>query len=126
MRTIMPKVYCYINQKMTDQLEKIKQDEGYESSSEAMKEMLSLGIKVYLVNKENPSMGEAEKKRLEREEELRNMHTEYMLRMLEISAETFRCVYDKNKIKDGPDTAREHIVNVKNKMAKYIDDYVTK
>ncbi len=47
---------------MTDQLEKIKQYEGYESSLEAMKEMLSLGIKVYLVNKENPSMDDAEKK----------------------------------------------------------------
>ncbi len=66
------------------------------------------------------------KKRLDREEELRNMHTEYMLRMLELSADTFRCVYDKNKIKDGPDTAREHIISIKHKMAKYIDDYVTK
>ena len=122
----MPKVYCYINQKMTDQLEQIKQDEGYESSSEAMKEMLSLGIKVYLVNKENPSMDDAEKKRLEKEEELRNMHTEYLLRILELSADTFRCVYDKSKIKDAPDTAREHIVNVKQKIIKYIDDYVTK
>lgn len=111
---------------MADQLEKIKEDEGYDSSSQAMKEMLSLGIKVYLVNKENTPMDEAEKKRLDKEEELRKMHTEYMLRMLELTADTFRCVYDKNKIKDGPDTAGEHIVKIKQKITKYIDDYVTK
>ena len=122
----MPQVHCYLSQKMADQLEKIKNDEGYDSSSQAMKEMLSLGIKVYLVNKENPSLDEAEKKRFEKEEELRNMHTEYMLRMLELTADTFRCVYDQHKIKDGPDTAGEHIIKIKHKIAKYIDDYVTK
>ena len=120
----MPQVHCYLNQKMADQLEQIREEEGYDSLSQAVKEMLSLGMKVHLVNKENPSIGEDEKKRFDKEEELRNLHTEYLLRMLELSADTFRCVYDKDKIKDAPDTAGEHIVKIKHKITKYLDDYV--
>ena len=121
----MPQVHCYLNQKMADQLEEIRKEEGYDSLSQAVKEMLSLGIKVHLVNKENPSLSDEEKSRLEKEEELKNKHTEYLLRMLEISADTFRCVYDKEKIKDAPDTAGEHIVKVKQKISKYVEDYVS-
>lgn len=120
----MPQLHCYLNQKTADQLEKIREDEGYDSTSQAMKEILSLGIKVYLVNKENPPMDDLDKKRIEKEEELQKMHTEYLLRMLELTADTFRCVYDKNKVKDGAETASEQIISIKKKVSKYIDDYV--
>jgi len=40
----MPKSYCYLSQKTILQLEQIKQDEGYESTSQVMKEMIALGI----------------------------------------------------------------------------------
>jgi hypothetical protein len=43
----MPKAYCYLNQKIIDQLESIKKEEGHDSSSQTMKEIIELSIKVY-------------------------------------------------------------------------------
>lgn len=120
----MPQVHCYLNQKMADQLDKIKDDEGYESSSQAMKEMLSLGIKVYLINKENLPTDDTDKNRLDKEEELKNMHTMYLLRMLELNSDILRCVYDQNKLKNAPDNSSDHIIKIKQKVDDYIEEYI--
>jgi len=120
----MPKAYCYLNQKTCDQLEAIKVDEGYDSSSQAMKEMIALGIKVYLNNKENPPMGSAEEKRLEKEEELNRQHTTHLLRLLGISADIFRCVYDQKKLAEGSNNADEQIALIKKKVDNFIEGYI--
>lgn len=120
----MPKAYCYLNQKIIDQLEAIKKDEGHDSSSQTMKEMIELGIKIYLHNKENPPMSEEDKIRMEKEEELKNQHTTHLLRLLGISADIFRCVYDKQKIPDGADTPEEQIATVKKKVNNFIEGYI--
>lgn len=120
----MPKAYCYLTQKTIDQPESIKKDEGHDSSSQTMKEIIELGIKVYLHNKENPTMSEDEKRRLEKEEELNKQHTTHLLRLLAVSADIFRSVYDKNKFPEGPENADDHIAALKKKVDIYIDGFI--
>ncbi|MBN9230963.1 MAG: hypothetical protein BGO90_15195 [Legionella sp. 40-6] len=120
----MPKAYCYLTQKTLDQLESIKQEEGHTSSSQTMKEMIELGIKVYLHNKDTPSLSEDEKRRLEKEEELKRQHTTHLLRLLGISADIFRCVYDKNKLSGEANNADEHIAELKKKVDNFIDGFI--
>lgn len=124
MRGFMPKAYCYLNQKTFDQLEVINEDEGYESLSQTMKEMIELGIKVYLHNKENPGVSEQEKRLLMKEEELNRHHTTHLLRLLAINADIFRCVFDKNKIPDVSTSADEHIAALKKKVDNFIEGYI--
>lgn len=120
----MPKAYCYLNQKTIDQLDSIKKDEGHDSSSQTMKEMIELGIKVYLHNKESPAVSEDEKRRLEKEEELNRQHTTHLLRLLAVSADIFRCVYDKNKLPEGSINADDHIAALKKKVDNFVDGYI--
>jgi hypothetical protein len=120
----MPKAYCYLNQKTIDQLETIKRDEEHDSASQTMKEMIELGIKVYLHNKENPGLGEEEKRRLEKEEELNRQHTTHLLRLLAINADIFRCIYDKNKLPEGTENAEDHIATIKKKVDNFIEGYI--
>ena len=109
----MPQVHCYINQKMEEQLEE----------SITMKEMLSLGIKVYLINQNN-KIDESEKRRLEKEEELQKMHTTYLLRIMELSADILRCVYDKDKEEKSQYIVSDQISLIKKKVDEYITNYV--
>ena len=78
----MPQLHCYINQKIADQIEEIRIAEDYDSTSQSMKEMLTLGIKVYRLNKDTNQLDYAEKNCLEKEEELQKMHTTYLLRIM--------------------------------------------
>ncbi|USQ15589.1 hypothetical protein J2N86_15700 (plasmid) [Legionella lytica] len=121
----MPKAYCYLTQKTIDQLDAIKQEEDHSSSSQTMKEMIELGIKVYLHNKENPPLSEDEKLRIEKEAELNKQHTTHLLRLLGISADIFRCVYDKNKLAGESNTADEHIAELKKKVDNFIEGYIS-
>lgn len=120
----MPKAYCYLNQKIIDKLESIKLDEGHDSSSQTMKEMIELGIKVYLHKKDNPEISEEEKRRLEKEEELNRQHTTNLLRLLAVSADIFRCVFDKEKLVEGSNNAEEHFALIKTKVDNFIEGYV--
>ena len=120
----MPKVYCYLNQKTVDQLEQIKLNEAHESTSQTMKEIIDLGIKVYLHNKENLALSESDKKRLEKEEELKQQHTMYLLRLLSLNADILRCVYDENKFTNPSNHVEEHIAKTKQKVDHFIEGYV--
>ncbi len=120
----MPKSYCYLSQRTILQLEQIKQDEGYESTSQVMKEMIDLGIRVYTQSKAAASMSPEDKMRLEKEEELKAQHTTYLLRLLGISTDILRCVYDKEKLNTPHDTPEDHIANIKKKVDNYIDGYI--
>lgn len=120
----MAKAYCYLNKKIIDQLELIKQEEGHDSSSQTMKEMVELGIKIYLHNKERPALDKDEEMRLKNEEELNRQHTTHLLRLLAISADVFRCVYDKSRLSSDSNNADEHIGLLKKKVDNYIDGYL--
>lgn len=124
MEIILPKVYCYLNQKACDQLEAIKQEEDHDSLSQAMKEIILLGIKVYLNNKDKPELDDDEKRRLEKEEELKEKQTTNILRLLGISADILRCVYDKSKLNEGADNADDQISLLKIKVDNYVDGYI--
>ena len=63
-----------------------------------MKEMIDLGIRVYMQNKDAANMSPEDKMRLEKEEELKSQHTTYLLRLLGFSTDILRCVYDKEKL----------------------------
>jgi hypothetical protein len=117
-------VYCYLNQKTYDQIEAIKEEEGHDSLSQAVKEIIELGIKVYLNNKDKPELDEDEKRRLEKEAELEKQQTTNILRLLGISADILRCVYDKSKLNDGADDADEQISLLKKKVDNYVDGYI--
>lgn len=121
---IMPKSYCYLSQKTILQLEQIKQDEGYESTSQVMKEMIDLGIRVYMQNKDAANMSPEDKMRLDKEEELKAQHTTYLLRLLGFSTDILRCVYDKEKLNTQLDSAEDHISNIKKKVDNYIDGFI--
>lgn len=120
----MPQVHCYLNQKMADQLDDIKQEEHYESSSQTMKEILSLGIDSYFKNKDMASI-DGIKHKQQKEEKLNKMHTTYLLRILELNADILRCVYDNNKIINSHDNPEEHISKIKNKVDQYIKEYAS-
>lgn len=119
----MPKVYCYLNQHSIDQLEQIKKDEGYESSSQAIKEIINLGLKVYAFNK-GDNLTEEEKNRQKKEDELKEQHTMYLLRLLALNADILRCVYDPSKLPDSLGTTEEYIAKVKQKVEYFIDGYI--
>ena len=120
----MPKSYCYLSQKTILQLEQIKQDEGYDSSSQVMKEMIALGIQIYERNKGAAGMSDEEKRKFEKEEELKAQHTTYLLRLLGFSTDILRCVYDKEKLNAQHDNAEDHISNIKKKVDHFIDGYI--
>ena len=120
----MPKSYCYLSQKTILDLEQIKQDEGYDSNSQVMKEMIELGIRIYLQNKDEARMSPEEKMRLEKEDELKAQHTTYLLRLLGFSADILRCIYDKNKLNSEHENAEDHISTIKSKVDNYIDGYI--
>ena len=119
----MPKAYCYLPQKTLDQLDKVKLDDGYDSSSHVMKDMIEIGLKVHLMNQGNVLSGD-DKYRMEKEEELQKKHTTYLLRLLGLSADIFRCVYDENKIPKSKGNVEEDIAEIKNKVESFIDSYI--
>ena len=120
----MPKAYCYLSQKIIDQLEVIKEKEGHRSTSQTMKELIELGIETYRQNEEKPELSNQEKIRLEKEDELSRQHTTHLLRLLPLNADIFRCVFDKNKLLEGAFTAEDHIAELKKKVDNFIDGYV--
>jgi len=119
----MPKAYCYLPQKTIDQLEKVKLSDGYDSSSHVMKDMLEIGLKVHLMNQDD-KLSDDDKYKLEKEEELQKKHTTYLLRLLGLSADIFRCVHDKSKLPDSKNNAEEDIAKIKNKVDSFIDGYI--
>ena len=120
----MPKAYCYLSQKIIDQLEVIKEKKGHRSTSQTMKELIELGIETYRQNEEKPELSNYEKIRLEKEDELNRQHTTHLLRLLALNADIFRCVFDKNKLLEGAFTAEDHIAELKKKVDNFIDGYV--
>jgi hypothetical protein len=120
----MPKAYCYLSQKIIDQLEVIKEKKGHRSTSQTMKELIELGIETYRQNEEKPELSNYEKIRLEKEDELNRQHTTHLLRLLALNADIFRCVFDKNKLLEGAFTAEDHIAELKEKVDNFIDGYV--
>lgn len=119
----MPKAYCYLPQKTIDQLEKVKLSDGYDSSSHVMKHMIEIGLKVYSMNQDN-ELSDDDKYKLEKELELQKKHTTYLLRLLGLSADIFRCVYDKEKLPDPKNNVEEDIASIKNKVDVFIDEYI--
>ena len=121
----MPKAYCYLSDKTIEKLNEIQEKEEHESFSQTMKDMVQLGINVYIHGKENPTMDDTERLRLEREEELRSQHTTYLLRIMEINADIFRCVFDKNKMIDSSENTEERIAIIKKKADDFVASYLT-
>ena len=120
----MPQAYCYLSQKIIDQLEVIKEKKGHRSTSQTMKELIELVIETYRQNEEKPELSNHEKIRLEKEDELNRQHTTHLLRLLALNADIFRCVFDKNKLLEGAFTAEDHIAELKKKVYNFIDGYV--
>ena len=119
----MPKLYCYLGQNKVDLIEEIRVGEGYDSTSQAIKELIELGIKVYNLNKQN-DLNSEEKKRLEKEEELNKQHTKYLLRILSVNADILRCVYDKEKVANGELDVEKQISHIKSQVDNFIEGYL--
>lgn len=109
----MPKTYCYLNQKIIDQLTVIKENEKYESSSLVMKEMIKLGITTYLNNKN-------QLKQQSINDKINGQHTRYLLRLLAISSDILQCVYNSHKLAESNEIIEEHINQLKEKVEDFI------
>jgi len=114
----MPKVFCYINENVQEQLEQIKIDEGFSSLSKTMQEMLTLGIRVYLHNKEKGDSG------ADKMEELVQQHSKFLLRILALNTDILHCVYDNKKITEGTVTVEERIALHKQKVDHFIEGFI--
>ncbi len=115
----MPKTYCYLPQKTIDEIEKIQVDNNYGSMSQALKELVDLGLQAYNAKNTTPANNKSDK-----EADLRMKHTTYMLRMISITSDVLRCVFDKNKIDGAHNNAEEQLAYIKNKVDHYIDEYI--
>jgi|TARA_R110000868_G_scaffold173799_1_gene410178 DNA-directed RNA polymerase subunit F len=115
----MPQVHCYLPEKTVDKLEEIQSIEGHESLSKAIKEVIDLGIKVYFFNKDN----EEKSNEMSKEEELEKKHTAYILRILGMTSDILRCVFDKDKVSGNTTNPEEQIASIKDKVDLYIEEY---
>ena len=115
----MPKTYCYLPQKTIDEIEKIQVDNNYSSMSQVLKELVDIGLKSYSSKNIIPTNNKSDK-----EADLRMKHTTYMLRMIGITSDVLRCVFDKSKVDGAHNNAEEQLAFIKNKVDHYIDGYI--
>ena len=115
----MPKTYCYLPQKTIDEIEKIQVDNNYSSMSQVLKELVDIGLKSYSSKNIIPTNNKSDK-----EADLRMKHTTYMLRMIGITSDVLRCVFDKSKVGGAHNNAEEQLAFIKNKVDHYIDGYI--
>ena len=87
--------------------------------SQVLKELVSLGLQAYVSKNTTPENNKSDK-----EAGLRMKHTTYMLRMIGITSDVLRCVFDKNKVDGSNNNAEEQLAFIKNKVDHYIDGYL--
>lgn len=109
----------YLPQKTIDGIEKIQVDDNYGSLSQVLKELIDLGLQAYSLKNRIPINNKSN-----REVDLRMKHTTYMLRMIGITSDVLRCVFDKNKVDGTHNNAEEQLAYIKNKVDHYIDGYI--
>lgn len=112
----MSKVYCYLPQMYVDQIEEIKTAEKYDSQSQVLKELIELGLKARAIKNIGPINSD-------REDELRTKHSAYLLRLLSMTSEILRFVFDKNKTRGKQDNVDELLEQIKEKVDSYIDGH---
>ena len=115
----MPKTYCYLPQKTIDEIEKIQVDNNYSSMSQVLKELVDIGLKSYSSKNIIPTNTKSDK-----EADLSMKHTTYMLRMIAITSDVLRCVFDQSKVDGAHNNAEEQLAFIKNKVDHYIDGYL--
>lgn len=115
----MPKTYCYLPQKTIDEIEKIQVNDNYNSMSQVLKELIDLGLQSYSSKNTTSTNNKSDK-----EADLRMKHTTYMLRMIGITSDVLRCVFDKSKVDGAHNNAEEQLAFIKNKVDHYIDGYI--
>lgn len=96
-----------------DQINQIKTSENFKSQSQVIKELIDAGLRSYKTK-------EIYSQQNHREEPYHSKHTNYLLRLLSITSETLRLVFDKEKIGEGYETAEELLEEIRIK----VDDYV--
>lgn len=105
----MAKVYCYLPQKQMDQISHIKSSKNIKSQSQVIKELIDAGLQSYEAKEANY-----------REESFRSKHTNYLLRLLSITSETLRLVFDKEKVGGDYDHAEELLEEIRIKVDNYV------
>ena len=61
---------------------------------------------------------------MKKEEELKQQHTMYLLRLLGLNADILRCVYDPSKLPNSLESIDDHITTIKQKVDHFIEGYI--
>jgi len=110
----MPKLYTYVTEKTVEALSRLSEESG-KTSSRIISELIEIGLKNY-ENRGSNGLDNFQIKSLN----LEKIQIEYLLRILNINYEIFRCIYDKNKTKVKRDTADECMDTINNSVHEYI------
>jgi len=86
---------------------------------QVLKELVDIGLKSYSSKNIIPTNNKSDK-----EADLRMKHTTYMLRMIAITSDVLRCVFDQSKVDGAHNNAEEQLAFIKNKVDHYIDGYL--
>lgn len=92
-----------------DQINQIKSLKNIKSQSQVIKELIDAGLQAYATKEMNC-----------REESLRSKHTNYLLRLLSITSETLRLVFDKEKIGEDYANAEELLEEIRSNVDGYV------
>lgn len=88
------------------------------SVSAACRQLIELGLEIDTLRQQGPSL-EAKRK-----EELTEKHTFYLLQTLNLTKEIVRCVFDKEAVKSGGNSADELMTRVKEGTKSYLEAYL--
>ncbi len=112
----MKKISIYLKEETEKQLR--KEAAGLDVSlSECAGQLIELGLKI-------KSMKNDEKRR--KEEELMEKTPEYLLRLINICSEVFRCTYDNEKVSIPAENSEQVLESIRNRVTSYIDGYTGK
>lgn len=112
----MKKISIYLKDSLEKQLKKEAEKEEV-SLSEYSKQLIELGLKIRSIQRDETR---------EKKEELMDKTPEYLIRLLNICSEMFRCIYDQDKVARPADTPNDALDSIKNTTIAYLDGFLEK
>ena len=107
----MKRIAVYLDDSVADEIHAKAIDKNLTDSKYAY-QLIQLGLKI-----ESMRQDESQKKKDEFEEKI----PEYLLRLISICSETFRCVYDNEKLLTPAKNPEDSLNTIKSKVIAYMD-----
>jgi len=115
----MPSVTIHLPDDVKEDVEKYA-DEIKKSFSAACRKLIEIGYKVEQSMKKQTADEE------QKSNELRDKHTLYLLQNLNISKEILRCVFNKDRVRSGGNTAEDNLSTIRDGTKEYIKGFLGK